>query len=176
MDDEEPPPPEMMDLKIFKLSTSTEDIARTVMSLFDSAVDTVQGIPRIELPYSMEEAFAIRMHNGGVMPEIPLDAPQPDWEQVKSKREHIDTTIQAAMKPIDDFVALFEPYIEFLNVDLAAFLAETKEQDPKHDVIRAEVISHRQQAQVRQGSAPCASCTRESRRHSRLQRRTSPSP
>ena len=88
------------------------------------------------------------MQNGGVMPEIPLDAPQPDWEQVKSKREHIDTTIQAAMKPIDDFVALFEPYIEFLNVDLAAFLAETKEQDPKHDVIRAEVISHRQQAQA----------------------------
>ena len=148
MDDEEPPPPEMMDLKIFKLSTSTEDIARTVMSLFDSAVDTVQGIPRIELPYSMEEAFAIRMQNGGVMPEIPLDAPQSDWEQVKSKREHIDTTIQAAMKPIDDFVALFEPYIEFLNVDLAAFLAETKEQDPKLDVIRAEVISHRQQAQA----------------------------
>ena len=121
----------MMDKDIFKLSTATEDIASTVMSLFDSGVDTVQGIPRIELPYSMEEAFAMRMENGGVMPEIPLDAPQPDWEQVKSKREHIDTAIDGAMKPINDFVALFEPYIDFLNVDIAAVLAETKEKDPK---------------------------------------------
>ena len=145
---EEEKPPEMIKVKILKLSTSTEEIRRVVISLYDQAVETVHGIPRIELPYSMEEAFSMRMSGGGAMPEVDLDAPQSDWDIVKSKREHIDAAMEAAMKPLDDFVALFEPYLEFLNVNVDEILADFKEKDPALGVIRDEVTAHREQAQA----------------------------
>jgi dynein heavy chain len=144
---DETPPPEMIEVSILQLSTSTEQIHTALTSLYDQAVAGVQRVPRVDLPYSMEEAFNLRMANGGSMPEFFLDAPQPEWEGVRSRREHIEAATAAALQPLDDFVALFQPYLEFLNADVEKMLADFATADPPLAAIRTEVTSHREQAQ-----------------------------
>ena len=49
---------------------------RTLVSGLRLSLDRPQAIPKIDLPYSMEEAFELRMSNNGTMPLMPLAAPK----------------------------------------------------------------------------------------------------
>ena len=60
--------------KIFAFSTTPEQVQAVLIGLFDKSLESVQAIPKIDLPYSMEEAFELRMSNNGTMPLLPLAA------------------------------------------------------------------------------------------------------
>ena len=58
-----------------RYDTLTADIEATVLAMYDAAVAAVQSIPSVELPYSNEAKFELRLQNEGVMPVFYLTAP-----------------------------------------------------------------------------------------------------
>ena len=144
-DQAEVPPAKPKKLTI-KFDTSTADIKAAFLNMYDQVMGVVQEIPQVELPYSREEAFDLRMKNDGSMPIFFLGAPQIEEALIQSVRGHIDSKITDAIAPLEQFLKLFEPYIPFIQLDVKEFVAKLGSDETKSlDDLRAEIDYHREQ-------------------------------
>ena len=129
-----------------KFDTATADIKATVLEIYDFAVATVQEIPEVELPYSKDYVFELRMKNNGEMPVFHLRAPQLEEDLVQEIRGHVEAQMEAAMQPLEDWLKLFDPYVEFIELDLDEAVTKLFEDETKTlDDYRKEVDYHRDQ-------------------------------
>ena len=134
--------------KTVQFDTSTADIQATFLKKYDAVMGVVQQIPEVELPYSRDQAFELRLHNDGQMPTFFLRAPQLEEEQLQDIRAHIESKIAVAMKPLDAFLKLFDPYIPFIQMDVNEFvdnLAKALGESKTLKDLRAEIEYHREQ-------------------------------
>jgi len=95
--------------KIFGLSTPGTALASAPLTVFDNALKAISGIKAVERQV-MDRLF---------WPEDPLiptvNALEP---HVVKLRENMATALNKAIHPLDAYVATFEPYVAFLNMDV----------------------------------------------------------
>ena len=138
--------------KTIQFDTPTADIKAIFLKMYDDVMGVVQEIPEVELPYSRDEAFELRLQNDGAMPTFYLRAPQLAESLIQDVRSHIDQKMTDAMKPLEEFLTLFEPYIPFIQLDVQKFVSDLGSDETKGlPDMRAEVDYHREQ-QVRNPS------------------------
>lgn len=137
-----------------RYDTPPEQIKDSLIDLIDGMVGMLQQVPKIPLPYSQAETFDLRIRHGGTMPLFFLNAPQLDHPLIAPTRACVDADLTAAIEPLDEFLKLFSPFVEFVNMDVIEFVAGIEAADKPLDEIRHEITYHREQREMILNSIP----------------------
>jgi dynein heavy chain len=133
--------------KVVAFDTSTRDIQAVMLKLFDQVVEVLQGITAVDLPYTRDEAFELRLQHGGSMPVFHLDAPQLTEPAIQAIRDDYVVCVDEAIRPLNEFLELFRPFLPFIQLDIDAYIASLDPEKPLEE-LRDEVALHRDQTEV----------------------------
>jgi hypothetical protein len=116
------PPLFVVELKIvdgyLQYSVSPDSFEDEPLSLFDAALTSLTDIPRLDS--SLIKKLFLGRQTG-------LKAVRPEDEAVADFRQRIQNCMRNAVRPLREYISLYDEFVEFINMDLSEFCRSYEE-------------------------------------------------
>ncbi|KAG8348375.1 dynein heavy chain [Trypanosoma vivax] len=120
----------------FTYSISFKDFEDTIIDLFNSAIQCTNAIPQVE-KYVMSQYFWRREGEGPF-----LDSLKEYNERVQALRERVRRALRDSMKPLRDYLHMYDDLLPLVRLDKKVFIAEYAAQEHTMDEMKEEIRSH----------------------------------
>ena len=122
---------------VFDYSTPIESFLDTPLSFFDQAIRLTQNITQIERKVMVKLFWSDNPKMASVQSALDQRS-NPDGDQdIADLRDTIKQSLTAAIDPVKEYLTTYEPYVEFLRLDVAEFMAEIEDKYAKTNEVCA---------------------------------------